>query len=161
MKTFLEQTRYLTDQSFEGKSFNGESVMSTLDGLSVEQALFIPKGQKRCAWEIGLHLAYWKHFLAALLEDSEEDSPYIYEKADWPVLPENPDQTAWDKAREVMRRVQIFYKGAVANMDQTLLDQPIKDWKMTWEEVLISMPSHDVYHTAQMRNMGIPDMEGE
>ncbi len=137
----------LTDREFDGQSFNGPSLMRTLRSLSLEQAVAKKTHEDYKAWSIVLHLGYWKQFLAVQLSGKDGAvSPVPHEEKDWPSLP--PELS--------LEAVHRFYMDALRSFPPDRLDEELEAWECPFG--IAWMATHDTYHVAQIRNMGLENL---
>jgi DinB superfamily len=55
------------DQAFQRKSWHGPNLRGALRGVTAEQAVWRPAGDRHNIWELALHAAYWKYIVARRL----------------------------------------------------------------------------------------------
>jgi hypothetical protein len=106
-----------------------------------------------------LHCAYWKWaVLRTLVGEKAGGFPRLPE--DFPSLPEELSSKKWEEDLQLLLDQHESVRKAV-------LDFPESDWWEVPPGVSNSMPhikrvyglaAHDVYHTGQIRNMGIPGL---
>ena len=161
MEKTLELPARITDTEFDGQSFNGLSLMKTLGKLSFEQVTTTDTYDGYTVWGIALHLMYWKYDLAEKLGSSKLPDQLPYEKKDWPSLPENLSMTEWVKVMDDLREAHAVYMDALAAVDLQRLRESLPAWNCTKEHAILWMTTHDAYHTAQIRNMGLKDLNLE
>ncbi len=152
--TFIE----LLDDAVSGPSFNNTDLMSTIKSLPYKDAL--KKGANGVtAYQVILHIAYWKHDIVKRLNAYEPkflyESHFLDKNSDWPSLPENFCEIEWNKTIKYLDNLNRKLKGIIAIFDLRRLNEHVSGWNMTYKKIFTFLPSHDVYHTAQIRNMGV------
>ena len=145
----------ITQDEFDGESFNGPPLMKTLDSLSYDQIRKTETYEGYSVWAIVLHLAYWKYTLARLISGETETAPFAYEAKDWPSLPDSPSPEAWTQLKTYLKTVHEMYIEALQDVSAGDLGREIKEWGCSVQKALSWITSHDVYHAAQIRNMGV------
>ena len=63
MNKELKNITWLTEAEFNGKSFNGYSLMATLEQLSLEEVLSTDSYENFCVWGIVLHEMFCKQLI--------------------------------------------------------------------------------------------------
>ncbi|TFG83915.1 MAG: hypothetical protein E4H20_04425, partial [Spirochaetales bacterium] len=82
------------DDEFDGASFNGPSLMKTLDSLSAENAADRNTFEGYSAWDVAMHCLYYKYFIASEFGKAGPLEPYPYEKGNF-TDPGDTSTTAW------------------------------------------------------------------
>lgn len=152
---------WLTATAFHGTSFNGPSLMKTLRGLTAAQAASEATYEGYSAWGVALHLMYWKHELTEALNAAMGEpfppANFPYEGKDFPLLPKVLTEDAWTEARAELAAQHTFYMVALRSFPVMRLDEKMA-WGCTFGEAIAWMATHDTYHTAMIRNMGVPGL---
>lgn len=143
------------DREFQGHTFNGYSLMETVRPLDAVTAASRDTFEGYSAWDNVLHVAYFKFVVLRELGLSGPLEPYPWEEGSFPPLTDTSDE-AWRETLAYTQRLHEAYAAAVRTMDAQLLDSRIDQWECSMLEALIWIPAHDTYHTAQIRNMGLP-----
>ena len=108
-------------------------------------------------WGITLHVASWKWLLADILGGNPR--PWPYQREDWPKLDEVPTKAVWQKIIDDLIAAHHDYMKALEGLSDEKLDEEHKEWKIPHWQFITWMSSHDVFHGAQIRNMGIGEIE--
>lgn len=161
MDTRLEAMLDMADKEFEGESFNGPPLMATLDSLSAREARSEATYEGYSAWEIAVHCAFYKHIIAAALGETVE--PFPYEEKNFSPLPEaageTADDAAWRSARALLRRSHHALMKAAREASIQKLDEIWPEWDVPFREAIAWLCTHDVFHNAQIRSMGLPSLK--
>ncbi len=144
----------MADKEFDGESFNGPPLMATLDALSAEEARSEATYEGYSAWEIAVHCAFYKHVIAAALGATVEKFPY--EEKNFSAIPEPADDAAWKSARALLRRSHHAVMGATRAASREALDAVWPEWDVPLREAVSWLCTHDTFHNAQIRSMGLP-----
>jgi len=160
MDTRLEAMLVMADKEFEGESFNGPPLMATLDSLSAEEARSEATYEGYSAWEIAVHCAFYKHTIAEALGETVEKFPY--EEKNFSPLPAPAgaaaDDAAWKSARALLRRSHHAVMKAIRAASPEKLDETWPEWDVPFWEAVAWLCTHDVFHNAQIRSMGLPSL---
>jgi hypothetical protein len=148
----------LADQEFEGDSFNGPSLMKTLDGLSAAEAASTETYEGYSAWETAVHCGYYKYLIARALGGGEELEPYPYAKANFAPLPSPAGESEWRAARDYLRLAHRACMGTIRAAPAQKLDGEFAAWKTSFAKAISWLCTHDSYHNAQIRSMGLPSL---
>jgi hypothetical protein len=146
------------DADFEGESFNGESLIATLEKLTPEAAASKATHEGYSAWAVAVHLAYWKFFLARSLDAEAAGSfPYQHDKHGFgeavPV-----DEAGWKALIAYLRTIHATTGRLIRALDELRLAETMPAWKIPYAKAIAWYLGHDGYHTAQLRNMGVPGL---
>ena len=144
----------ITEKEFHGGSFNGPSLVKLLEELTLDEVTSTDTFEGYSVWGIVLHLLNWKQYLADAL-DAPGLPDYPYPKANWPAVPENPTQEAWEEMLSVIENVHNAYVAALRALPPDKLGEKYEAWGCSWAEAIAWMTTHDTYHIAQIRNMGL------
>ncbi|UCG33978.1 MAG: DinB family protein, partial [Phycisphaerales bacterium] len=69
------------------------ALLTLIEGLTAEQALWRPAPERRCIWELALHMLHWETAVAARMQERPMpgmDNP-------WPTLPAWQDEVERDR----------------------------------------------------------------
>ena len=145
------------DECFFGGAWHGASLLETLKRLDVEQALF-ESAEGHSAWKIALHCAYWKYRVRGRLLKARGRKVGRFERspADWPTLPAVLDAQAWQAELGFLEGHHAALRAAIVDTPSSLLAQPYDEKGHSYFRLIAGAAAHDVYHTAHIRNIGIP-----
>lgn len=156
MDTRLEAMLDMADKEFDGESFNGPPLMVTLDSLSAEEARSEATYEGYSAWEIAVHCAFYKHIIAAALGSEVEKFPYA--EKNFAPIPTPADDGAWKSARALLRRSHHAVMNAFRAASSEKLDEIWPEWDVPFREAAAWLCTHDTFHNAQIRSMGLPSL---
>jgi len=145
------------DAEFNGKPWNGLSLMGTLDKLSAAEAASIKTWEGYSAWEIALHCAKCKRIIAADLSVPVPAWPFAVEG--WFPSPAEPTEAAWARDRSLLAEYHAASMKALRNFPASRLNEEMPTWKSPWGTVLAWLATHDAFHGAQIRSMGLPTLK--
>ena len=143
----------LSNQECLTGSLNNVSLLETLRSLSPEEAASKDTYEGYTAWGMALHVLYYKHLVA--VELGAEVPPYEYEKTDYPELTSSPSQAGWEK---LVEEIEQTHRGLIVALEKAKperLADSYEAWEMPLGEAIGWIISHDTYHNAQIRNMGL------
>lgn len=146
----------MADREFDGDSLNGPSLMATLDSLSASEALSTDTFEGYSAWEIAAHCAYYKYLIARGLGAGAELEPYPFAEGNFPPPPAGAGDSAWKEARDYLRLAHRVCSDEIRASGPAALDGEFAQWKMAFRDAIAWLCSHDSYHNAQIRSMGLP-----
>ncbi len=154
MSNSLEIVIAITEKEYRGTSFNGPSLRKMLDALTLEEVKSTDTYEGYSVWAIVLHLMYWKYQLAAWL-GAPELPVYPYQQNNWAELPANPSLEAWQETVATMDKIHAAYVSALRTLPESKLEEKIEAWGCSWADGIAWMTTHDTYHIAHIRNMGL------
>lgn len=150
----------LADAEFGGDSYNGASLMATLGKLDAASASADSTFEGYSAWSVALHVAWCKWVVAkALLGEAADASlgPYPWPEGKGGFLePSDSSPAAWTELQVFLQRVHETVMKALREADAVSLAREVPEWKIPLDKAAAWLCTHDTYHTAQIRNMGVP-----
>lgn len=148
----------MADREFDGDSLNGPSLMRTFDSLDAEEAASVRTYEGYSAWETALHCAYYKYLIARGLGGGSELEPYPFEKGNFPPLPRPAGAAEWGSTRDFLRLAHASCMSAVRAASPERLDGVFASWEMSFGHAVSWLCTHDIYHNAQIRSMGLASL---
>jgi hypothetical protein len=153
------------DAQFDGESYDGASLMATLDSLDATRAAADSSHEGYSAWSVVLHLAYCKHVVARSIASAaggDELAAYPYpEGIGGFYAPLDASEAGWAECRAYLRRIHRIAMLAIREQAAELTDRIIPEWKIPVDKAVVWLCGHDTYHTAQIRNMGVPGLKAK
>lgn len=153
------------DAEFDGTSPNRASLMGTLSQLDAKSAADTVTFEGYSAWAVALHVAYAKWtFVNQLLGGAAAEliGPYPFAKGTAGYAqPLTVDSQAWDAARAYLCQIHRKTMEAIRTADSSVLAGELAAWRMPVAQAVAWLCGHDTYHTAQIRNMGLPAFRGQ
>lgn len=157
MDKFYVECMDLLDREFEGSSWNGPSLMATLDKLSATDAANTASWESYSAWEIANHCAQCKHIIATDLGIVSE--PFRYTGSGLFLPPQTVSDSAWADDRAYYRNLHKRLLNGLRVLPENMLDKEMPTWKASFRAIIAWLCTHDAFHGAQIRSMGIPSLK--
>jgi uncharacterized damage-inducible protein DinB len=137
------------DRAFSGEAWHGPSLMSTLEGLSAEDASKHAIRGAHSIWELVHHLGSWN---AIVLHRLRGEDVAVTAERDWPPVWE-VSETAWQRAVENLAESHLRLRNFAASIEDDQLDR--RDQKTTGAStsryvVLHGLIQHTLYHAGQI-----------
>ena len=145
----MREIERITDQlkrAFEGEAWHGPSVLEIIEGITSEKAAARPFNGMHSIWEIVLHIAAWER---AVLRRLNGDRAQLPTEEDWPAVTATTD-AAWEQTRRALKQGHDDLRSAIADLDETRLDQPIIEGLASVYVTLHGILQHDLYHAGQI-----------
>jgi len=160
MPTLRAQLITQSEEAFRGNAWHGPSVWPTLTKLHWEEALAPSPFEGYTAWGVVLHMAYWKHLATVRLAKASGgavSSPgrLFRGPADWPLVPDPASGPGWLEDLVQLDLVHRRWVAALEAFPDDLWDQAVNARGRTVASTAFGVPAHDLYHIAQIRNMGV------
>lgn len=143
---------------FNGGSFNGSSLMKNLESLSFDQAISRNTIEKYSVVDVTLHLLYCKFILAEFLNPDWKEV-YPYEKDEFGKAKIDLTASEWNEMKAKLIEYHQKMVDGVKKITFDRLDEVFTPWKCTIRQILSWLPTHDTYHTAMIRNMGVIELK--
>ena len=138
------------DQAYTAPSWHGTPLKGTIRGINARQALWRPGRKRHCIWDLVLHTAYWKCMVRRrLLRDP--DVVFPRDVADWPALPDPPNEAAWKRDRDLLDEQHRLLRRAIAGLKPAQLGR--HGWHSNWpiKAEIYGIASHDLHHAGQIQ----------
>lgn len=131
--------------------YGGATVLGSLRGVGCEQAAWKPGPGRHSIWELALHAAYWKYAVRRRLDPSVPRGSFPRAPSNWPRLPSEPDERAWNEDRALLRREHEALVAFARGLAPRDLDR--RDGKGEYRalDLLFGVATHDIYHTGQIQ----------
>jgi len=128
----------------------GATPLGAVRGMSVGTALWRPTPERKCIWELVLHIAYWKYAVRRRLEGGKAPR-FPRSPANFPDLPEPADQAAWDADRALLKTEHERLLEVVAEIPPSQYGRRVQSGKR-WStgEMILGIAQHDAWHTGQI-----------
>jgi hypothetical protein len=156
-KQIVELLLVQLDECFSGPAWHGASLCGTLEGLDLRQVLHESE-EGYSAWKIALHCAYWKYRVRRKLDEAAGLALKKFERspADWPRLPDQHSEESWRSDLAFLRSQHGALRAAIVGMDPSLVFEAYDREGRRYHRLIAGAAAHDAYHTAHVRNIGIP-----
>lgn len=158
MERPIEMLVEISKAEFDGPSLMGTAFLPYLKSLPLHTVTTTDTYEKYSVWGVALHVLFHKHATIQLLGGQTGLEPFPYEQADWPPVPKKQDQASWSRLLEELRTVQDSWLKALEASGMSRWDDELPQWKCTVGQVLQCIACHDMYHVAQIRNMGLKNL---
>jgi hypothetical protein len=148
----------ILDDAFNGSGWQGpHNLFNTVEELTLDQITFSSRQEGYNVWQIILHCAYWKWFVRKVLV-GEEAGEFPRAPADFPSLPSVRNIETWKADLDFLLVEHRATREAVAGFPRDNLWDivPRGEKKTPYIKYIYGVAAHDVYHTGQIRNMGVP-----
>jgi hypothetical protein len=145
---------WLTDAEYRGHSFNGTSLRETVARLTAVQAADDDTHERYTAWGLVLHCAFFKWKMTRFI-DPEFGGRFLFEEKAFPRLPEDRSAAGWAFTLAQSDRVHHAYLARLSGLESRRLGTYIPEWDCDFGHAAAWIATHDTYHTAQIRNMGL------
>lgn len=148
------------NEAFFGPAWHGPSLWPTLKKFLPREALTPSPFEGFTAWGVALHTAYWKHRGGLLLAKASGGAvawtPRFFRgPSDWPALPASTEGPDYLEDLVRIHEVHDRWVAALAAFPSDRWNQPVRSDGTTAASLAFGVAAHDLYHTAQMRNMGV------
>jgi len=145
----------MLDEAFDQEAWHGANLMQTLGVLDGRQAAAKSPFQGYSPWQVALHCAYWKWATRRSLH-TEPVAPFAGAPQDWPALPPDVTTDAWVADLELLTAEHRLLRARVQALSEEQLTVVQPGNHFAHSRSVLAIAAHDVYHTAMIRNMGVP-----
>ena len=133
--------------------YGGATAIGSLRGVGHAQAAWKPGPDRHSIWELALHIAYWKYAVRRRLDDAVPRGAFPRSPANWPRMPDEPDEGAWKEDRALLRREHEALVAIARTLGPDDLDRRDAKGEYRALDLLFGVAAHDVYHTGQIQLM--------
>ena len=154
MSADLKWLSGITEAEYRGGSFNGKSLIATVKGYNLEQVKSSDTFENYTVWGIVLHNMYCKWMVLKLI-DPGNPVEFGYEKTDFPSIPGEGTVEDWDKTLKDSDLIHDEYMQQLSSLAPEALERNVDEWKCPLGQAVGWIATHDSYHVAQIRNMGL------
>ena len=148
-----------SDTEFNGSSFNGNSLIATLKKLSPEAAASKATLEGYSAWGVAIHVAWCKHYVAVAIAGEEAIGAFPLPAGETTFgQPENADAAAWEATLAYLEDIHARLGALLRSMDDATAERSIPSWGIDIGQAIAWYLTHDAYHVAQIRSMGVPGL---
>lgn len=142
------------DSVFYGKAWHGAALLPTIEKFKLAPAA-IENDEGFSAWKIVLHCAYWKFDVRRRLTIGTPRPIFGRKPRDFPRLPAEISDKTWEADKRFLEEEHRLLREAVLALPEALLDEVPPRGHFTHSGYILGAASHDVYHTAHIRNLGV------
>lgn len=147
------------EADFRGKSWNGRSLMATLDALSAREAASTATWEGYSAWSVALHCAKCKRIVAADLGVPVPE--WQHPEPLWFPIPPDTSEAAWARDRAMLAELHDASMKGLRALPESRLAEAAATWEAPWGRVIAWLATHDAFHGAQIRSMGLPTLKAK
>ncbi|MCL6633235.1 MAG: DinB family protein [Alicyclobacillus herbarius] len=125
-------------------------LMAAVEGLTAEQASWRPDVHSHSIWQLVNHITFWNEYILQRMRGLTKAGTEIDNEQTFGD-PGNPmDDAAWQQTIERADRVYRELRKAVADANESDLDQAFDDQGTPLKVVLGDIAMHDAYHIGQI-----------
>ena len=146
--TEIERILDQLKRAYEGGAWHGPSVREVLESVSTQQAHARPLPNAHSIWELVHHIAVWENVGRRRLEGDRAEID-ISSPEDWPPA-DDISEAAWEQAKAALDRGHEALREAIANLEESRLNEPILPGLSTVYVTLHGVIQHDLYHAGQI-----------
>ena len=141
----LEQFADTLRRSFEGDSWQGDSLSDLLRGLTAQQARMRPLQNVHSIWELVLHIIAWH---GVVLQRIAGEAVMPEGEANFP----EPGATdaEWNETLERLRKSTVQLADTIRRFDPNRLDDRVPGKEYAYRHMLCGVATHNAYHAGQI-----------
>ncbi len=155
MEGTIETLVRIANAEFSGASLMGPAFLPCVTSMSLDAVRSTDTFEGYSVWKIALHVLYHKYAAIRLIDSSRPTPAYRYEETDWPTPPQPLSQSSWESLLVELGAMHKAWIEALGAFPMSRYEELIPAWNCTIGQVLECIACHDMYHVAQIRNMGI------
>lgn len=146
MANELERIQGELKRAFEGEAWHGPAVLELLKDVTAKQAAARPIAGAHSIWELVLHIAAWE---SAGRRRLEVDRAELSDEENFPPV-NDTSEAAWQQTVEALKDGHRELCNAIDRVDDSRLDEPIRDGMRSVYITLHGVIQHDLYHAGQI-----------
>lgn len=137
----------LLEQTFEGSSYYGPSVIKTLENVTVDVASRKPQWSAHTIWELVVHITAELNYARSVIEGTA--GPWIEGETTWKAITDNSEEL-WQAAVQDLIKANRAFVQVARGLDDAILDkQPIRV-RGPYYLMLHGVMHHSIYHSGQI-----------
>jgi len=133
----------LLEEAFDRKSWHGPNLRGSLRGVTPEQAVWRPQGDRHSIRDLALHAAYWKYVARRRLTGEKRGS-FALAGHNFFEQPVELSAAAW---KQDVRILEIEHQ----RLREAIADLSAEKWTPAAFHMIRGAAAHDLYHAGQIR----------
>lgn len=124
--------------------------MSSVRGITFEEAARRPHPDRHNIWELVVHAAYWKYRVCARLTNLPRGS-FTLKGSNFFPRPIDRSDAALAADLQLLSEWHVRLRSAVVAFDPERLEERVGNGAHTYEALIEGIAAHDVYHAGQIQ----------
>lgn len=116
--------------------------------MDAAKAATRPRPDLHSIWELVLHITAWQKMALQSLEGNAYVS--MTGEEDWPTVPADPTEDAWQTARAAMAELNDRLVEAIRAFPEERLDETVPGGEFGFYLLLHGVAQHNIYHAGQI-----------
>ena len=146
----ITQLLRMLDEAYDHEAWHGPNLRSSLNRLTLQQALFRPTEKHRNLWELILHCAYWKYAVRRKLRGDARGS-FALKGSNWFPQPDDLSERDWKLNVDILCQEHVALRTAVAGLNPANLLRQAPNSSYTYTFLVQGAAAHDLYHAGQIQ----------
>lgn len=145
----MNEVKFLRDQlltTFKGDSWHGPSLMKTLEGVDLKQAMARPLGERHTVWELVDHTTFWLEAVLDALKDKAMPDPSM--ELNWPRMGSTEEH--WSQSLRRLEAAVNMVLDELAGWTNEDLGRTVPGRDYTFKQMLHGAVHHNLYHAGQI-----------
>lgn len=155
MDKTIETLVRIANREFNGASFMGPAFLPCIKAFDLDTVKKTDTFEGYSVWQIALHVLYHKFAAIQHIGGASAIPKYQYEEVDWPKPKAPMDGVAWNRLIEELESMHQAWIAALTVFPMSRYNEIVPAWNCTIGQILEFVACHDMYHAAQIRNMGL------
>jgi hypothetical protein len=115
------------------------------------------------AWSVAVHVAFFKHYVAKALlgEEAAGNFPFEVDEHEFGTQGERDAEAEAERWQAILEYLPVIHEvtsGAIREASPAKFAETVSGWTKSLGELVGWYLSHDSYHIAQLRSMGVPGL---
>ena len=149
MDNNIQQLISKLNESFSGRPWYGDSLMTKLNSIDAGVVNHLPLPSQNSIAKLVQHIINWRIFVTKKLQGDEQFDIKQNDKNDWTDIVINGEQD-WRILLEQLRGTQIEITRLLAAKEDSFLMQPVPGRKYNYQYLIEGLIQHDIYHLGQI-----------
>lgn len=146
----LQLLRHHLDLAYAKKAWHGPNLKGALRGVSLDEAVWRPTPERRNICEHVVHASYWKYSVARRLTGAERGT-FGEPGSNWFERTRDDGAAGWKADLRRLDRIHAELAAAIDRFDPSRLDEIPDGSSTTFRDLILTIASHDIYHTGQIQ----------
>lgn len=149
MDNNIKQLILKLQESFDGKPWFGESLMTKLNSVDVNKVNDLPLSSQNSISRLVQHIINWRIFAIKKLQGDKDFDIEQNDTNDWTDILINNEED-WNKLKVKLQDTQDKIIRLLSSKDNSFLIQQVSGRQYNFQYLIEGLIQHDIYHLGQI-----------
>lgn len=149
MDNHIQQLIFKFQESFDGRPWFGESLMTKLNAVDVKTVNHRPLPSQNSIARLVQHIINWRIFAIKKLQGDADFDIKQNDSNDWTDVHIN-NARDWNKLKATLQDTQEKITGLLSSKDDKFMKQRVPGRQYDFQYLIEGLLQHDIYHLGQI-----------